>query len=506
MVSNKVLLLITAVVGLATFSLADSSCNGDDSCKLKDLPYVTEYYGECSDNSQCEWLGENSECNYVCRCKEGYRWYLGKCNKFVGLGEECSDSLDCYDGYNLQSLTCLSGTCECTNGYYRRNDTDCRKIASNVTDTCALDIDCQVNGVETVCVLGKCLPPEESGSEEYLEQVEERFFSFRVDETTCTEDADCKAINNSYCYDKTNTCICQPQYFFNDDGTTCIPELGVEAGCTEDSDCVIKPGKCEDGVCYCRDYYFTAEGNRKCVKTISQNNWNCLSKEWCYALGPYSYCESAGVCNCSKISDYDEKNNLCLWNGENDPDMCTNDLECKYIQNGYCVDELCGCRKGYALQDNRCVPDLGSQCDGETVICEIKNSECRDNICQCIEKYVALEDKACYLQSTQLGDPCEVDIQCSATVLYSKCMDTTCGCDDDHLAFNETCYAKREYGSHCTNLLECTLSLGDSIQCRKGVCQCPTGETLDGNTCSSGSFITGNVLILVVVWLAKETT
>lgn len=93
---------------------------------------MTDYNGECSEDAQCEFFGENIECNYVCKCKKGYRWYQGRCLPFVGLGEKCTKTEDCFDGYNLQSLSCENGVCGCSDGYYRRGNTDCRKIASSI--------------------------------------------------------------------------------------------------------------------------------------------------------------------------------------------------------------------------------------------------------------------------------------------------------------------------------------------------------------------------------------
>jgi hypothetical protein len=90
---------------------------------------VTEYNGECTESTQCEWLGPNSECKYVCRCQTGYRWFGGNCIKYGGLGQECSEDLDCFDGYSLQSLSCTDKKCVCAEGYYSRGETDCRKIA-----------------------------------------------------------------------------------------------------------------------------------------------------------------------------------------------------------------------------------------------------------------------------------------------------------------------------------------------------------------------------------------
>lgn len=91
---------------------------------------MTEYYGTCKENSQCEWLGENSECKNVCKCLEGFRWYQGECRKYVSLGETCTDTMDCYDGYNLLALNCSSNICVCSDGYYLRDGIDCRKIAT----------------------------------------------------------------------------------------------------------------------------------------------------------------------------------------------------------------------------------------------------------------------------------------------------------------------------------------------------------------------------------------
>lgn len=98
--------------------------------------------------------------------------------------------------------------------------------------------------------------------------------------------------------------------------------------CSKDADCPIKPGKCENGICYCRDYYFVEEGNRKCIKckcqiitlskelfvflAMSESNDNCLSNEWCLAYGSYSYCNSSEKCQCSHVADYNNETRTCI--------------------------------------------------------------------------------------------------------------------------------------------------------------------------------------------------
>jgi hypothetical protein len=139
-----------------------------------------------------------------------------------------------------------------------------------VNDTCALDIDCQATN--TVCHLGKCQEPSEKLWAERKEEDEEQetvFLSYSTSQKSCTKAEDCADVANSECYENTGTCICTRGYFFNEEGTECVPEVGVNANCQKDEDCLLKPGKCDTttGVCYCRDYYFVEDGNKNCVKS-----------------------------------------------------------------------------------------------------------------------------------------------------------------------------------------------------------------------------------------------
>jgi hypothetical protein len=517
-----ILILITATIaGLGKCCSSDSDCPVDATCTgdqcvcskgylLSEdssicLPYVTEYNGECTESTQCEWLGPNSECKYVCRCQTGYRWFGGNCIKYAGgLGQECSEDLDCFDGYSLQSLSCTDKKCVCAEGYYSRGETDCRKIALNVNDTCALDIDCQATN--TVCHLGKCQEPSDKLWTERKEEDEEQetvFLSYSTSQNSCTKAEDCADVANSECYENTGTCICTRGYFFNEEGTECVPEVGVNANCQKDEDCLLKPGKCDTttGVCYCRDYYFVEDGNRNCVKTMSQNNWNCLSKEWCYALGTYAFCSSNETCECSKVADLDEKNLLCVSTRKPDDDMCFTDTDCKYIKRGYCIDEKCTCKENYLLVKDQCLPVLGAPCD-EEVTCGVEDSECRSNVCTCAENYIAQGNDKCYSLKDHLGDSCEIDIQCSEKINYAKCREGICDCDDEHVA-HDICYEKKEFGAYCDNSVQCTVSLGENVVCRSRKCQCPTGETMKEGECSSGITIAGNIVVIVCMLVFK---
>lgn len=62
-------------------------------------------------------------------CDDGWRWYQGRCIETKKLGETCSRDLDCYNGYDVFAMSCISGTCQCSSDYYLRGDYDCRPAA-----------------------------------------------------------------------------------------------------------------------------------------------------------------------------------------------------------------------------------------------------------------------------------------------------------------------------------------------------------------------------------------
>lgn len=158
-------------------------------------------------------------------CAENYRWFQGQCRQYVGLGENCTNTVDCYDGYNLLSLTCTDeGTCNCSADYYLRENIDCRKIAKSIGDSCALNSDCSYSLGDAICSNGQCksinnynIHPIPNTIKAEQEQIEP------IDLIYCDATDDCSTLlPNSECYANTGTCVCKPGFYLGTNNNQCI--------------------------------------------------------------------------------------------------------------------------------------------------------------------------------------------------------------------------------------------------------------------------------------------
>lgn len=103
------------------------------------------------------------------------------------------------------------------------------------------------------------------------EKAAEEELEYEIIPLSVKETNTCNNIENAEYYNETSSCICKKQYFFNSNKTACLPEIGVNIGCKQDSDCPLKPGQCVDGACFCRDYYFVDEAKQNCVKSTKNS-------------------------------------------------------------------------------------------------------------------------------------------------------------------------------------------------------------------------------------------
>ncbi|XP_050519078.1 multiple epidermal growth factor-like domains protein 10 [Diabrotica virgifera virgifera] len=506
------------------------------------LQYATEYNGYCQETKQCEWLGDNSVCfntSYVCTCEPGYRWYRGKCEHFVGKGEACGSSSACFDGMDPLALTCDNNKCVCSDNYYDRGS-DCR-IKSDEHKACAINRDCdptQQHGL--ICHLGICTNPNKLGDDTMLMTDEESYDEFgpleqlliqnndkRTDE--CERDLDCSYMansicdgttkncrckngnyftfegnclpgfsacdtqndicandqKNSYCFGKSlngtqGVCICKPGYFFYK--KQCVPELGVpDPDLQKDTDCKIRPGKVFDGACYCKDYWFGDRSNRNCIKTTLQQTYSCLTNDWCNAMGPYSYCNSSNLCQCSNPQDFDEENFYC--NAPAFDVECLRDYDCAINQR--CVDNNCTCLEHFMTKEGnekKCFPALEGSCDTFNN-CFEDVMECMGGVCNCISDYIGY-GSTCLKIANNWDDNCTVTAQCRE-FKFSECSSKRqkCACKKKYvLKSDDKCWEEKNHGDPCMTSEQCTVVLDDSYQCRNNKCLFPIGQDVDSGS------------------------
>lgn len=92
------------------------------------------YGSSCEDDTQCGWLTGSYVCeDGGCFCGDGYRYFHGKCLEVKGLGETCIRDEDCHVSNYLSAMRCSDEkVCVCNEGFYPREDYDCRPEANGM--------------------------------------------------------------------------------------------------------------------------------------------------------------------------------------------------------------------------------------------------------------------------------------------------------------------------------------------------------------------------------------
>ncbi|XP_073816208.1 uncharacterized protein isoform X2 [Musca autumnalis] len=92
----------------------------------------------------------------VCACADDETYVHGRCRPLNGLNQYCDSDLDCYFGYDRNSVQCQNNVCTCANGYYQRHGNICRRKSMDIDDACVVATDCQDLGENVKCVNLKC--------------------------------------------------------------------------------------------------------------------------------------------------------------------------------------------------------------------------------------------------------------------------------------------------------------------------------------------------------------
>ncbi|KAJ8972801.1 hypothetical protein NQ317_014858 [Molorchus minor] len=386
---------------------------------------------------------------------------LGKCVKNNSTTQSFSigKTIDVKEEYTPRIITEVSVLC--------KSDDDCRDVANSLCDIS--NGTCGCNAETHYLYQGNCV----AGIKE------------------CTTSNDCTG-SNMMCF-KNTSCICKQGFFLKD--KQCIAELGVKdsnVSYTEDGDCPIKPGKLVNSTCYCRDYWFSDDAARNCIKTMIQTTQTCLTNEWCYAMGPYAFCNSTtGQCACAEYASFNQSTYYCDKVEEPSSDICFSDNDCNL--NEVCLDEKCGCLDNFKKnKDNICLPNVDASCLN-TGCSHIGNSSCVGGICKCNDNYIGKED-GCLRMAEELYDACERQEQC-ARIEHTVCGVAEddddeeeeadegdpvykCVCGESYTAISKKCYLSKKYGDPCVTESDCTLVLNHSYQCRNSICQCSVGSKL----------------------------
>lgn len=111
--------------------------------------FAESLYGEsCSEDNQCSHMLTGSKCNGICECVDGFTYVRGRCLQLVNLHGNCVNvskknrrktntqiylliiimqDIDCYFGFDRESVVCAEQRCRCADGFYQRADNICRR-------------------------------------------------------------------------------------------------------------------------------------------------------------------------------------------------------------------------------------------------------------------------------------------------------------------------------------------------------------------------------------------
>ncbi|XP_034948962.1 prion-like-(Q/N-rich) domain-bearing protein 25 [Chelonus insularis] len=440
---------------------------------------VCKYDKECySDNIWCNTTTSQCQCkpNYVGDSSNS------RCLPIVNhIGGNCQDNKQCL--VNMPNTTCVNDQCVCITGFHHINGKCWKSVGFGEYCTvnqecshveyaqCNETNQCECSKISVLTKDGKgCLPKAQAIMGE------------------CKESEQCsKAFDEADCID--NRCQCWNKSHFVLSIGKCISNKELGEACTEDYECYqgilsedVKNLKCIDRICACAENFTNVEG--KCVATDKNSRF----------MKNHSVLVFLVLClvtaSCSTISvAFRHHVYPCLNRRLHTQTMksCTYDVDC--IENAYCFNqETCMCMDGYVVNKNRThmqclkiVTNLGDPCD-ENIQCEMtftSQAECRGNICVCSDgSHYEAEQRRCY-ESVGLGKICQTNYNCYVEGSKSFCSDGFCSCPLLHHsnADGTKCLQSANLGQNCTNDEEC-ITLNSRCS---GVCSCKIDYALSND-------------------------
>ncbi|XP_055390088.1 prion-like-(Q/N-rich) domain-bearing protein 25 [Condylostylus longicornis] len=458
-------------------------------------------YGKpCQESIQCNLLNSKAICSEgVCKCQEHETYVKGKCRILVPLGETCQSTLDCYFGFDRQSVYCnAEKKCDCAEGYYKRHATICRKKMFKANDPCIVHTDCFGLSTEAQCLKNVCVEPKtvyknqvnNLNKKQVIKLISETKI-VNLNETQpklgdlCNElNMPCQGLSNSICI---GHCYCKSGYYPNNEKTLCIAEVGEKA--THSEECGNAKGvkfDSSENLCVCENNFFIDEDQKACRKSIVFTAF-CTSHGQC---SPYNaICDpnsSLRKCLCAHYEEYDQNLQLCV-NKKGLGGPCSDDTYCN-IENSICSEAgFCVCEKNFFEDNGKCLPGLNATCLSEND-CAINNSTCTNNTCNCLNNFTVV-DGGCFKIADNVGEYCDKTEQCQH--INGICQNNNCECSTEkHAAFGK-CYQSKMLQEECASIGECLLKPEDEEgkECRNSKCECKTGfiQNQYEQTCSYNS-------------------
>lgn len=262
--------------------------------------------------------------------------------------------------------------------------------------------------------------------------------------------------------------------------------------CKVDMDCPDNAFCKSSTYCVCKDGFIFAaiEDSHACLKEASVGEF-CDQDIQCHSkLGVQSECTPKGVCACKDTAHFEkERCHETFIIGE----QCVVDENC-YLgdrsdpeKQAFCYRGFCSCIQAHSPRENgkRCVRDaeLGDTCE-DNEQCAGAGLEC-SGTCKCKEGWVAhVLSKGCLQAVTNLGDPCDFDVQCKTlsgtpdapNPGAAMCLGGVCSCAYSALKAGspERCWTKRRPGQECHRDEECVSEEDEPGYCLNGHCTCKT--------------------------------
>lgn len=488
------------------------------------VPVATYHVSPCRATSQCHNLIINFECRKTddndvgeCHCQEGSHFFLGRCWKSIGYGDQCTRNEECMgvlrDPY---SFACVDGVCACAEGYYERQRGECREGSFNVGDDCMVHEDCRFEG--GVCDLGtlKCVTPtaepepEPEPPKKKAETKSEYTTSSNLTSTSvtssrnhgraCSTSEDCP---NVFECTSSGYCACPRGYYANAAGSTCLAELGSPS---TNNQCAGFLAQVIDGICRCPKNYYYHENMRDCIKATRRFNDACVDDNQCHTFGGSARCGEPGTfylrtCDCiAEEAVWDENRQICrLFAGigeycEVDSDCLAGNMEILCVhgngdesesaENGReGVGGVCSCPEGYSNVDGLCLTTglaLGDACQATSECTETVHTECIDGFCSCSEGYLPLEGTCASI----IGGSCVEDYDCVTENSICDLGNQTCQCAEGFVGYDYVCWPHLVHPSNqCTVTAQCLVITGEASSCEEGQCVCFEGYHLRDGRC-----------------------
>ncbi|XP_057320813.1 prion-like-(Q/N-rich) domain-bearing protein 25 isoform X1 [Microplitis mediator] len=179
---------------------------------------------------------------------------------------------------------------------------------------------------------------------------------------------------------------------------------------------------------------------------------------------------------------------------------CIYDTDC--IGNAYCFNrETCHCKNGHVINRNhthmqclKIATNLGDPCD-ENIQCEMtftSQAECRNNICTCIDGSHYEESQGRCYESIGIGKMCKTNYNCYVEGSKTFCVDGYCSCPLLHHPNSDgtRCLKSAFLKDKCSIDEEC---IAENSRCF-GTCSCKLDYVLskDNKRCLKAANIIGD--------------